>query len=163
VWIDKNCSVCHVSHFIYQRCLSIELNDAGISHIREQEMPIFYRGHEVGTRRVDFLIEGKVLFELKALISLEDVHLAQALNYLTAYNVPIGLLTVLINIIHFYPANPDTGFSSDDILRSFLEPPLPLRRFFDNVRSVLRLNRIWSARIFYREYPELFGPHQIFS
>ena len=55
-------------------------------------MPIFYEGHEIGSRRVDFLIENKVLVELKALIKLEDVHLAQSLNYLTAYNSDIGLL-----------------------------------------------------------------------
>ena len=77
---------------IYQRALSIELNNMGIAHVREQEMPVFYDGHEIGTRRADFLIENKVLVELKALIKLEDVHLAQGLNYLTAYNLPVGLL-----------------------------------------------------------------------
>lgn len=77
---------------IYQRALAIELKRNEISFLREQEIPIFYEGHEIGSRRVDFLIEKKVLLELKALIKLEDVHLAQALNYLTAYNLEIGLL-----------------------------------------------------------------------
>lgn len=77
---------------IYQRALAIELKRNEISFLREQEMPIFYEGHEIGSRRADFLIENKVLIELKALIKLEDVHLAQALNYLTAYNLKIGLL-----------------------------------------------------------------------
>lgn len=77
---------------IYQRALAIELKNNGITFLREQEIPIFYEGHEIGSRRADFLIENKVLIELKALIKLEDVHLAQALNYLTAYNLKIGLL-----------------------------------------------------------------------
>jgi GxxExxY protein len=77
---------------IYQRALAIEFKDKGISFVREQEIPIFYKEHEVGTRRVDFLVERKVLVEIKALIKLEEVHLAQGLNYLVAYNLPIGLL-----------------------------------------------------------------------
>jgi GxxExxY protein len=77
---------------IYQRCLALELEKAGLSFQREQEMPIFYDGHEVGSRRADFIIEKKVLVELKAVIDLEDVHLAQALNYLEAYRLDIGLL-----------------------------------------------------------------------
>jgi len=77
---------------IYQRCLAIELGNAGIEFLREQEMPIFYEGINVGTRRADFIIAGEVMVELKAIIQLEDVHLAQALNYLTAYQIEIGLL-----------------------------------------------------------------------
>ncbi|MDI6767389.1 MAG: GxxExxY protein [Bacteroidota bacterium] len=77
---------------IYQRCLAIELSEAGLNFQREIEMPIHYRWQEVGTRRADFLVEDKILVELKALIELEDVHLAQALNYLEAYNLEIGLL-----------------------------------------------------------------------
>lgn len=77
---------------IYQRCLAIELEKTGLGFVREQEIPIFYEGIEVGTRRADFLVEDKVLVELKALIKLEDVHLAQGLNYLTAYKLDKGLL-----------------------------------------------------------------------
>jgi GxxExxY protein len=77
---------------IYQRCLSIELNYSGIEHQREVEMPIFYKGQEVGLRRADFLVMGEIMVELKAVINLEDVHLAQAMNYLEAYNLPTGLL-----------------------------------------------------------------------
>ncbi|MBN2035404.1 MAG: GxxExxY protein [Chitinispirillaceae bacterium] len=77
---------------IYQRALAIELEEKGIAFRREQEMPLFYKGREIGSRRADFIVESKVLVELKALVVLEDVHLAQALNYLTAYNLPIGLL-----------------------------------------------------------------------
>jgi GxxExxY protein len=77
---------------IYQRCLAIELEKAELKFVREQEMPIFYEGIEVGTRRADFLVENEVMIELKAVIKLEDVHLAQGLNYLTAYNYDKGLL-----------------------------------------------------------------------
>lgn len=77
---------------IYQRALSIELNVAGISHQREFEMPIFYREEQIGTRRVDFLIESEISVEIKVLTQMEDVHLAQAINYLEAYNIETGLL-----------------------------------------------------------------------
>lgn len=77
---------------IYQRCLAIELERAGISFIREQEHTIYYQGIDVGTRRADFVVEEKVIVELKALISLENVHLAQAKNYVVAYDFAIGLL-----------------------------------------------------------------------
>jgi GxxExxY protein len=77
---------------IYQRCLAIELERAGILFGREIEQPIFYTGIEVGTRRADFIVEQKIVVELKAVIDLEDVHLAQTKNYLTAYNFDLGLL-----------------------------------------------------------------------
>ena len=77
---------------IYQRALGIEMADQGISFSREQEMPIYYRGQQIGTRRADFLIEGVVCVELKAVIQLEDAHLAQAINYLEAYDLEVGLL-----------------------------------------------------------------------
>ena len=77
---------------IYQRCLAIELEKAGLEFLREQEMPIYYEEIQVGTRRADFIVAGEVMVELKALIKLEDVHLAQSLNYLTAYQIEKGLL-----------------------------------------------------------------------
>jgi GxxExxY protein len=77
---------------IYQRCLEIEMKKTEMMFAREFEMPIIYDGLEVGTRRVDFLVEGKIIVELKALSTLEDIHLAQAINYLEAYNLEIGLL-----------------------------------------------------------------------
>jgi len=77
---------------IYQRALAIELQENNIAFEREKEMPIFYKEQHIGTRRVDFLVEGVVSVELKALTQLEDVHLAQAINYLEAYNIEIGLL-----------------------------------------------------------------------
>lgn len=77
---------------IYQRCLAIELAEHGINFQREVQMPILYREQQVGTRRADFLVEDTIMIELKALTVLEDVHLAQALNYLEAYNLEVGLL-----------------------------------------------------------------------
>ncbi len=77
---------------IYQRSLAIEMRLQGLSFEREFEMPLFYKGESVGSRRVDFFVEGKIMVELKAVIQLEDVHLAQAINYLEAYKMKIGLL-----------------------------------------------------------------------
>jgi len=77
---------------IYQRALELELKAMNVEYSREFEMPIYYLDQHIGTRRVDFLVEGKISVELKAVIKLEDVHLAQAINYLEAYNLEIGLL-----------------------------------------------------------------------
>ncbi len=77
---------------IYQRCLAIEMDQAGIDFGREVEQPIYYEGIEVGTRRADFIIANQVVVELKAITVLEDIHLAQAKNYVVAYGFDIGLL-----------------------------------------------------------------------
>ena len=77
---------------IYQRALAIEMKKQRLELSREHEMEIFYKGENIGSRRVDFFVEGKIMVELKAIILLEDVHLAQAINYLEAYNMEIGLL-----------------------------------------------------------------------
>jgi len=77
---------------IYQRCLAIELERNSLGFAREIDQTIYYEGINVGTRRVDFLVENKIVVELKAVIQLEDVHLAQAKNYLVAYDFEIGLL-----------------------------------------------------------------------
>lgn len=77
---------------IYQRCLALEMEFAGIRFAREIDQEIFYQNVHVGTRRADFIVENDIIVELKAVINLENVHLAQAKNYLVAYNKPIGLL-----------------------------------------------------------------------
>ena len=77
---------------VYQRALEVEMGYQRLIFEREKEMLIFYREVEVGKRRVDFLVENLISVELKAIIQLEDVHLAQAINYLEAYNIQIGLL-----------------------------------------------------------------------
>jgi GxxExxY protein len=78
--------------FIYQAGLEIEFRDQGIEYEREFEIPIFYKAQLLGTRRVDFLVNRNISVELKAIIELGDVHIAQALNYLEAYNIQTGLL-----------------------------------------------------------------------
>ncbi len=77
---------------IYQRALAMEMTKQKLRYQREQEMPIFYDGRAIGTRRVDFFVEDTIMVELKALAKLEDVHLAQSMNYCQAYNLPMGLL-----------------------------------------------------------------------
>ncbi|MCP9768028.1 GxxExxY protein [Lacihabitans sp. LS3-19] len=77
---------------IYQRALDIEMTKQGLIFKREMSMNIFYDGHDIGTRRVDFFVEGCIMVEIKAVIQMDDVHLAQAMNYCQAYNLPIGLL-----------------------------------------------------------------------
>jgi GxxExxY protein len=77
---------------IYQRALQYEMEIRGLSFARELEMVVLYKDKQVGTRRVDFLVENSISVELKAVLSLDPVHLAQAINYLEAYNLEIGLL-----------------------------------------------------------------------
>ena len=77
---------------IYQRAMAVEMTARGLEFSREHEMAIHYKGVDIGTRRVDFFVAGRVMVELKALILLEDVHLAQAKNYLEAYGLATGLL-----------------------------------------------------------------------
>ena len=77
---------------IYQHALAIKFDLQNIPFEREFEMPLFYKGERIGTRRVDFFIDWKVMVELKATFQLEDIHLAQAINYLKAYNMEVGLL-----------------------------------------------------------------------
>jgi len=77
---------------IYQRALAIEMEMNSLSFVREQEKTLFYRDRKIGTRRVDFLVEEKVLVELKAVSKLDDVHLAQAINYMEAFKLEICLL-----------------------------------------------------------------------
>ncbi len=79
---------------IYQRALAYEMSLAGLAFAREIEQDIYYKDlpEPIGTRRADFVVEGKVLVELKALVQLEDVHVAQVLNYLRAYKLEVGLL-----------------------------------------------------------------------
>lgn len=77
---------------IYQRALAIEFEHHGIEFEREKVMSIFYRDVKIGTRRVDFFAENKIMVEIKAKTELDDTHLNQAMNYLEAYKMKIGLL-----------------------------------------------------------------------
>lgn len=77
---------------VYQRALAIEFAFQNVNFVRELEMQLFYRDKNIGTRRVDFFVEGKVMVEIKAVEVLADVHKAQAINYCEAYNIADGLL-----------------------------------------------------------------------
>jgi GxxExxY protein len=77
---------------IYQRAMAIEMEKQGLSFSREMNMTIYYEGFDIGTRRVDFFVEDKIMVELKAIIDLNDTNLNQCRNYLEAYNLPVGLL-----------------------------------------------------------------------
>ncbi len=77
---------------IYQRALAIEFGNRGLSYKREMTMDIFYGSIKIGTRRVDFFVENEIMVELKAVSQINDAHLAQAINYLEAYKLPVGLL-----------------------------------------------------------------------
>ncbi len=83
---------CGFMEVIYQRALEIEMGKQKVSFVREHEMSIFYEGINIGSRRADFFVEEKIMVELKAVAFLDDLHLAQAMNYLEIYNLPSGLL-----------------------------------------------------------------------
>lgn len=77
---------------IYQRALAMEMTQAALEFSREHEMKIHYKGVEIGSRRADFFVEDRLMVELKAVTQLEDVHLAQTINYLEVHNIEVGLL-----------------------------------------------------------------------
>lgn len=83
---------CGFQEVIYQRCLAIEMQKQGLEFEREKEIAIYYENHHVGTRRVDFLVAGCISVELKAVSELENAHFAQAINYLEAFKLDVGLL-----------------------------------------------------------------------
>jgi GxxExxY protein len=83
---------CGFQEVIYQRAMAIEMEIQGLKFARELEMTIYYEGIDIGTRRVDFFVEEKIMVELKAVSHLDDLNLTQAMNYLEAYKLPVGLL-----------------------------------------------------------------------
>ncbi len=83
---------CGFQEFIYQRALAYEFDQLGLEYAREHDVSVKYKNIEIGTRRVDFLVSIRIVIELKAVRKLENVHLAQAKNYLESYVLPIGLL-----------------------------------------------------------------------
>jgi len=90
--MDSSEGVPLAQEVIYQRALEIELKIENLPYSRELSMPVMYKGDQIGTRRVDFLVNELISLEIKAVIELKDVHLAQAINYLEAYNLEVGLL-----------------------------------------------------------------------
>jgi GxxExxY protein len=77
---------------VYEEALAVEFALSGIQFIRQHPVPLFYRDHQVGEHRLDFLVEGKIVVELKAISQLEDIHFAIGRSYLKAANLNDGLL-----------------------------------------------------------------------
>ena len=77
---------------VYQRAMEVEMSLHNLSFRREEEMTIYYKGNEVGKRRVDFLVNGNKLVELKAISEINNIHFVQVINYLEAYKLEIALL-----------------------------------------------------------------------
>ena len=83
---------CGFQEYVYQRALEIEFKKKNINHYREFDIKILYKGEYIALRRVDFLVNDLVAVELKARTEIDDIHLAQAINYLESSTYPIGLL-----------------------------------------------------------------------
>ena len=77
---------------IYQRAMEIEMAGKNLSFKRDYEAPVFYKGNGVGLRRVYFLVEENILVELKAITEINEIHFAQVINYLEAFQLEIALL-----------------------------------------------------------------------
>jgi GxxExxY protein len=77
---------------IYEEALAVEFALSGIQFVRQYAVPLFYRDHQVGEHRLDFLVEGKIVIELKAISQLEDIHFAIGRSYLKAATLEDGLL-----------------------------------------------------------------------
>ncbi len=77
---------------VYEEALAVEFALSGIQFIRQHPVPLFYRDHQIGEHRLDFLVGGKIIVELKAISELEDIHFAIGRSYLKATNLRDGLL-----------------------------------------------------------------------
>ena len=77
---------------IYEEALAVEFALSGIQFVRQYTVPLFYRDHQIGEHRLDFLVEGKIVVELKAVSRLEDIHFAIGRSYLKAISLHDGLL-----------------------------------------------------------------------
>lgn len=78
--------------YIYHRALAKEFKLQGVHFDDDYEIKIYYKGDQVGLRRVDFLIEKEIPVEIKAISELTDTNLAQSKNYLEAGGIEVGLL-----------------------------------------------------------------------
>lgn len=77
---------------LYQKALAAELRKIDLEIQRERVFPVYYRGVHIGEQRLDLIVDGRVVLELKALEGLAQVHRAQLLTYLRVSGLPIGLL-----------------------------------------------------------------------
>ena len=90
--VHKNLGGGNFTEKIFQRALLLELTDMGILFESEKELPVHYKGKLIGKKRVDVLVDEKVLVELKAISQLEKIHFNQVINYLKVFNLEVGLL-----------------------------------------------------------------------
>ena len=102
---------------IYEQALAVEFALRGIAFIRQKPIPLFYRDHQIGEHRLDFLVEGKIVVELKAVSELEDIHFAIGRSYLKATNLQDGLLlnfaTAPLTVKRFCRERPGSGGTVD--------------------------------------------------
>ena len=77
---------------IYEQALAVEFAIHGIAFVRQKSIPLFYRDHQIGEHRIDFLVENKIVIELKAIEALEKVHFAIVRSYLKAAGLSDGLI-----------------------------------------------------------------------
>jgi GxxExxY protein len=103
---------------VYEQALAVEFALRGIGFVRQHPVPLFYRDHQIGEHRLDFLVDGKIVVELKAVESLDNVHFAIVRSYLKATNLADGL------ILNFSTApltvkrvRPERGFDVPDLHR----------------------------------------------
>src|SRR6266849_8293500 len=105
---------------IYEEALAVEFALSGMQFIRQHPVPLFYRDHQIGEHRLDFLVEGKIVVELKAVRELEDIHFAIGRSYLKATNLQDGLLfnfaTAPLTVKRFCRELPSESKHEDAIL-----------------------------------------------
>jgi GxxExxY protein len=77
---------------LYEEALAVEFALSGVQFVRQKPVPLFYKDHQIGEHRLDFLVENKIIVELKAISALEDIHFAIGRSYLKATNLEDGLL-----------------------------------------------------------------------
>ena len=77
---------------VYEQALAVEFAIRGMAFVRQKSIPLFYRDHQIGEHRLDFLLEGKIVVELKAVEHLENVHFAIVRSYLKAAGLSDGLI-----------------------------------------------------------------------
>jgi len=102
---------------VYEEALAVEFALSGIQFVRQYTVPLFYRDHQIGEHRLDFLVEGKIIVELKAVSELADIHFAIGRSYLKATNLEDGLIlnfaTIPLTIKRFCRERPSTDVTVD--------------------------------------------------
>lgn len=90
--VHRNLGGGNFTENIFHRALLLELTDMGMLFESEKELPVYYKGKLIGKKRIDVLVDEKVLVELRAVNQLEKIHFNQVINYLKLFNLEVGLL-----------------------------------------------------------------------